>query len=286
MFHYPGRDGVRLAYRETGDGRPLILLHGAGANTTMWMGDVASWSQDFRVYAVDIPGEPGESAPVRPPRVGDTYAEWLDDVLAGLSVERAAFVGNSLGGWHALDYAIRRPAKVEKLVLLAPAYSNRAGVPARPAAPREPAAFVIQTHEELVALWKKQAPCPGQYEQATLASVWREMLASDPVGAKWNPPARRAPVTARGPGWTIEMAKNNRIPLLMVSGQNDGQVNPRIVRNLYADTGGDKVFVDLACSSHNAMWEKNHLLLFKASQEWLDRGTVNGQKNAMLKLGY
>jgi hypothetical protein len=47
-----------------------------------------------------------------------------------------------------------------------------------------------------------------------------------------------------------------------------------------------KVFVDLACSSHNAMWEKNHLLLFKASLEWLDKGTVNGQKNVMLKLGY
>ncbi|THD83301.1 MAG: alpha/beta fold hydrolase [Phenylobacterium sp.] len=99
---------------------PLILLHGAGANATMWMGDVASWSQDFRVYAVDLPGEPGESAPVRPPRTGDTQAQWLDDVLAGLGVQRAAFVGNSLGGWHALDYAIRRPAKVAKLVLLAP----------------------------------------------------------------------------------------------------------------------------------------------------------------------
>ena len=34
------------------------------------------------------------------------------------------------------------------------------------------------------------------------------------------------------------------------------------------------------------MWEKNHLLLFQASLEWLDKGTVNGRKNAMLKLGY
>lgn len=62
----------------------------------------------------------------------------------------------------------------------------------------------------------------------------------------------------------------------MVSGVNDGQINPNNVRALYADIGGDKVFVDLACSSHNAMWEKNHLLLFKASLEWLDKATVNG----------
>jgi len=44
--------------------------------------------------------------------------------------------------------------------------------------------------------------------------------------------------------------------------------------------------IDLACSSHNAMWEKNHLLLFKASLEWLEKTTVNGQSSAMLKLGY
>ena len=41
----------------------------------------------------------------------------------------------------------------------------------------------------------------------------------------------------------------------------------------------------MACSSHNAMWERDHLLLFAASREWLDTGTVNGQKNVMLKMG-
>jgi pimeloyl-ACP methyl ester carboxylesterase len=210
----------------------------------------------------------------------------VDYVLKLRHAQRLSLIGWSQGGPRAAGWAAQHPDKVNKLVLLAPAYSNHTGVPRRTTAPRAPAAFNVQTHDDLVALWKKQAPCPGQYEQATLDSVWREMLASDPVGAKWNPPARRAPVTARGPGWTEAMAKNNRIPILMVSGQHDGQVDPRIVRNLYADAGGDKVFVDLACSSHNAMWEKNHLLLFAASREWLDKGTVDGKKNVMLKLGY
>lgn len=48
------------------DAPPLLLLHGSGANTAMWMGDVADWGQDFRVYAVDLVGEPGLSAPSRP----------------------------------------------------------------------------------------------------------------------------------------------------------------------------------------------------------------------------
>ena len=59
------------------------------------------------------------------------------------------------------------------------------------------------------------------------------------------------------------------------------------MRNLYADLGSpQKVFVDLACSSHNAMWEKNHMLLFRASLEWLQSGTVNGMKTGTLRLGY
>jgi len=48
----------------------------------------------------------------------------------------------------------------------------------------------------------------------------------------------------------------------------------------------EKVFIGLACSSHNAMWERNHVLLFRASLERLTRGTVNGTKTGMLKLGY
>ena len=56
----------------------------------------------------------------------------------------------------------------------------------------------------------------------------------------------------------------------MVTGAYDKQVPPDRVRDLYADLGAErKIFVDLACSSHNAMWEKNHLMLFQASLEWL-----------------
>jgi pimeloyl-ACP methyl ester carboxylesterase len=214
----------------------------------------------------------------------------VDYVLNLRHASKLSLAGWSQGGPRTAGWAAQHPEKVNKLVLLAPAYSNRTGVPpaTTPPAPRSPAAFNVQTHADLVALWKRQAPCPGQYEPAALDSVWKEMLASDPVGRRWNPPARRAPVTAPSPGasWTQAMAKATTIPTLMVAGVHDGQVNPQIVRNLYADIGGDKVFVDLACSSHNAMWEKNHLLLFAASREWLDKGTVNGQKNVMLKLGY
>src|SRR5262249_20773442 len=141
--------------------------------------------------------------------------------------------GWSQGGPRSAGWAAQHPDKVNKLVLLAPAYNNGAGRGGRggraaggaaPATPPRGSAFNVQTHQDLVDLWTRQAPGPGQYERAAFDSGWREMLASDSVGSTWDPPARRAPVTAPSPGssWTPEMAKNTKIPTLMVSGQNDG----------------------------------------------------------------
>lgn len=99
---------------------PLLLFHGAGANSATWIVDARNWAAHFRVYAVDMIGEPGLSAPSRPPLPSEAYAFWLDDLLAGLGLQRVSFVGISLGGWLALDYATRRPERVESLALLCP----------------------------------------------------------------------------------------------------------------------------------------------------------------------
>jgi len=63
---------------------PLLLLHGSVANSAMWMGDVRAWAEHFRVYAVDMIGDAGFSAPSRPPLASDAHALWLDDVLQAL----------------------------------------------------------------------------------------------------------------------------------------------------------------------------------------------------------
>jgi pimeloyl-ACP methyl ester carboxylesterase len=103
------------------DAPPVLLLHGAASNALAWIGDVATCSRAMRVYAVDLPGEPGRSSPNRPPWTGPAYVEWLEDVLNGLGSERAALVGISQGGWTALKFATARPERVAALVLLAPA---------------------------------------------------------------------------------------------------------------------------------------------------------------------
>jgi pimeloyl-ACP methyl ester carboxylesterase len=74
----------------------------------------------FRLFAVDVIGEPGLSAPSRPPLGSPAYAEWLDDVLDGLGLAEVQMVAMSLGGWLAIDYVTRRPGRVSRLALMVP----------------------------------------------------------------------------------------------------------------------------------------------------------------------
>ena len=128
--------------------------------------------------------------------------------------------------------------------------------------------------------------CAEQYDPSVRDAVWSEMLASDPVGATWGTGVRRAPSTTTW-GWNAAMIGGTKIPTMMIAGVHDKQVPPDRVRAAFDDLGAtDKVLVDLACSSHNAMWEKNHLLMFGASLEWLSKGAVGEQKTGVIRLGY
>jgi pimeloyl-ACP methyl ester carboxylesterase len=210
----------------------------------------------------------------------------VDHLRALRHVERVAMVGWSLGGPRAAGYTSQHPGKVRKLVLLAPAYNRNASAAPPAQVPANGAAMTTQSRAEFDANWDRQVGCPAQYDQPTSDAVWSAMMASDPVGATWGAGVRRAPQVTSW-GWTAAAVAKTQTPVLMVSGAHDKQVPPDRVRNLYEDLGSrQKVFVDLACSSHNAMWEKNHLLLFRASLEWLTKGTVNGSEQGMLKLGY
>lgn len=102
------------------DAPPVLLLHGSSANALTWLADAPTWSGEFKLYAVDLIGEPGLSASSRPLLGSEDYARWLDDVLDALGLETVAIVAESLGGWLAVDYASKRADRVAHLALLCP----------------------------------------------------------------------------------------------------------------------------------------------------------------------
>lgn len=104
-----------LAWRETGDGEPVVFLHGLGGSRTSWEPQLAGLRTEFRCIAWDMPGY-GVSVPVAPltfAAIADSVARLLDNA----GVERAHLVGESFGGMHALHTALRHPQRVARLVL-------------------------------------------------------------------------------------------------------------------------------------------------------------------------
>ena len=302
--------------------RVVLMIHGAGtpAEVTFdpphtdysWMAylaeagfdvfamDVTGYGRSSRTFVMDDPcnlaTEVRTSLFPKSPPCTATYSkpltsaesDWADiaavvDYIRALrGVERVSIVGWSLGGPRSGGYAAKNPEKVNRMVLLAPAYAIT------PTGVAGTTAFNTQTAAQFTANWDRQVGCPGQYDPAVRDAVWSAMLESDPVGATWGPGVRRAPNTqVTGSDWNTATAARTMTPTLLVSGIHDKQVDPSRVRQLYADLGAsDKVFIDLGCSSHMALWEKNHLLLFDASRQWLTTGTVNGMKQGTLRLGY
>jgi pimeloyl-ACP methyl ester carboxylesterase len=209
----------------------------------------------------------------------------VDHIRALRKVEKVSLVAWSLGGPRAGGYAARHPEKVHRLVLLAPAY-NREAPADPPPLPRPGAVFNTQSRAEFDANWDRQIGCANQVDPAVRDTVWKEMLASDPVGAKWGGGVRRAPATTTW-GWSAAAIGATRAPMLLVAAALDKQVPAERVRAAYEDLGAtDKVLLDLGCASHNAMWESNHLLLFAASLDWLAKGEVAGTRRGEVKLGY
>jgi pimeloyl-ACP methyl ester carboxylesterase len=269
----------------------LSLTGYGGSTRPAAMADACNFSK--ATQAQFVPGvipQPCEATYKTP--IATYESEWneIDAAVEHMrklrGVDKVSIVGWSQGAARAGGYAARNPGKVARLFILAPSYMPDwpAAVPA--SMPADFAAMGSQSRKNFDDNWKRQVGCPDQYDQAAADAVWRDMLASDPVGAKWGDGIRRAP-NVPNHGFNKAMVSQMNTPFAMVSGPHDKQIPPERVRALYRDLGSkDKVFIDLACTSHNAMWEPNRLLLYRASLEWLRDGKVNGVGEGEVRLGY
>ena len=101
----------------------LLLLHATGTSSTMWFPNIGPLSNAFRVFAIDIIGEPGKSRQVRLLKTREDCATWLCDIINNLGLTRPDIAGLSYGGWQTLNFSFFHPDKVNRIAVLAPAGS-------------------------------------------------------------------------------------------------------------------------------------------------------------------
>ena len=113
----------RIHYHEAGSGPALILLHGSGPGVSGWSnfrGNFPVFAEGFRTVVMDMPGfgksERPEFDRAYPKVAADAAARLMDS----LGIEKAHLLGNSMGGYVALEFALAYPDKVDRLVLMGP----------------------------------------------------------------------------------------------------------------------------------------------------------------------
>jgi abhydrolase domain-containing protein 6 len=109
--------GKALAYTQAGSGPAVVIVHGVGGHKEDWAGVQNALASQYQVFAIDMLGFGGSS------KTGDDLsmaiqAQAINKLLDAHSIQRAALVGNSVGGWVATTFAAAYPDRTEKLVLI------------------------------------------------------------------------------------------------------------------------------------------------------------------------
>ncbi|WP_122762110.1 alpha/beta fold hydrolase, partial [Pseudomonas syringae group genomosp. 3] len=175
------RTPAGTSYLATGQGHPVVLIHGVGLNKEMWGGQIVGLAPRYRVIAYDMLGH-GASPRPDPDTGLPGYAEQLRELLAHLGVPQASVVGFSMGGLVARAFALQFPQLLSGLVILNSVFNRspeqRAGVIARTsqAAEHGPDANA----GEALSRWfshEYQAANPAQ-----IAAIRQNLASNDPQG--------------------------------------------------------------------------------------------------------
>jgi 3-oxoadipate enol-lactonase len=109
-------DGLDIYYKVQGQGPRVTLIHGIGADHENWNGVAAILAPHFTVVSADLRGH-GASSRITRCSLDDLVSD-VDELLNALKIEKTHLVGFSLGGLIAQKYAIEKPSKIERLVLI------------------------------------------------------------------------------------------------------------------------------------------------------------------------
>jgi len=229
-------DGARLAYRLDGDAHlpTLVLSNSIGTDLRMWDGQVAALARHFHVLRYDFRGHGGSSVPdgaYSLDRLGGDVLELMD----ALDIERAHFLGLSLGGFVGQWLGIHAPERIERLVLantspyLGPAAQWNGRIAAVLQAPD-----MTRTAEEFLANW---FPARLLDSGSPLVEPFRAMLlATDPRGVAGAWAAVRDADMRR----TIALIPQ---PTLVIAGRDDTVTSARHGERIAATIPGARLVV-------------------------------------------
>ena len=207
-------EGTELYYEIHGEGAPLVMLHG-GVDPSAFLGaPLAEMAKAFRVIAIHARGH-GLSADTDAPWSTEQAADDVAAVLRDLGIEKASVMGYSFGGKIALQFALRHPDMLDKLVVVAAGYATSGEYPEVRAAFEK-----LPEMAEVYGAGLAQSPLAKLYTDVDWATVMRK---SGELGSQEH-------------DWS-EGIKGIKSPTLLVFADAD-YVRPEHIAEFYKLLGG------------------------------------------------
>ena len=226
-----------LYHEVHGEGPPVVFAHGAGGTHMSWWRQLPTFSREFRCVTYsqrgfglspDIGGGPGRAA----------FADDLRLLLDGLGIERAALVGQSMGGRSVLGFAAAYPERVEALVLSGTTGGYRdADLDATRAAAPD-----LGPRSAFAPAYAERDP-EGAFLYRMVSRTNRHFTATVPDAVE---PGMPVPDIGR--------VVDAGVPTLFLVGERDTVAPPAVTKALQAKMTGSEL-VTFQTSGHSPYWE-------------------------------
>ena len=231
-------DGFEMFYECHGTGPAVVFAHGAGGTHLSWWQQIPFFSEHFQCVTFDHRGF-GRSRDVGDKPGQRAFVQDLLNLLDHLDIQKAALVGQSMGGWTALGFASSFPERVTALVMCdSPGGYTNSEVDRLMAARSE-------DREAFAKSFSEQEP--------ELAFLYEEIRRStvDRTSDDWSNLRRglfSAPVDASR---VIE----NEIPTLFVVGEEDSIFPPALIEAVHRDIPGSELAI-IPDAGHSVYFER------------------------------
>ena len=245
---YAPANGIEVYYEVYGEGKPIVLLHGAYYTIQMnWAELIPELAKTRKVIALELQGH-GHTAFSERKLSRATLASDVEKVLDYLKIDNADVMGYSFGGQVAYQFAIQSPKRLNKLVIISSVHKSEGWVP------------------EVTAIFKKMKP--EFFANSPLQTAY-EAVAPDKT--KWNSFLEQMIASA---GTPFDLGDDNiakiTAPVLIISGDNDGMDKVELAKTYKLLGGGVAADMQPMPKSRLAIVpNQTHVSLMKQTKEIL-----------------
>ncbi|MEP6267787.1 MAG: alpha/beta hydrolase [Paracoccaceae bacterium] len=248
--------GQTAAYRDVGQGAPLLLIHGVGMQSAAWGPQLTALGETHRVIAVDLPGHGGSARLPTDGRLPD-YVAWLHDFAKTLGIGPCSIAGHSMGALIAGGYAIEHPDQTERVALLSGVYRRNA---------QARAAVIARAAEISAGKIDLQTPIDRWFEDGPRHAIAKQQVTQWLSKVEPSGYATAYSAFARGDAVYADRFAEISCPFLAITGDGDLNSTPdmsqkmaSVVQNGHAVTvKGHRHMVNLTApnvvTAHLAAW--------------------------------